>query len=120
MKGLEVLRGAAAVWDYSPENVEVLRANGVQNIQLVPLGFHEKLRTIQRGEQTTDVLFYRSLNDRRRAVLNELAKSCDVRLLYGKFGQERDAEIARAKIVLNIHYYDSQIMEQAQIGRAHV
>jgi SAM-dependent methyltransferase len=113
---LDILRGALEVWDYSPENVAALAAQGVTNVRLLPLGFHENLATIAPADKDVDVLFYGSLNDRRRVLLNELASKCRVRHLYGVYGEERDRAIARAHIVLNVHFYPAQIMEQARIS----
>ena len=40
----------------------------------------------------------------------------NVKCLVGVYGEERDAYIARSKIVLNLHFYESQIMEQVRIS----
>lgn len=113
---LEVLASADAVWDYAPQNVEFLRARGLSNVQLLPIGYHESLRRIVRGAQDIDVLFYGSINSRRRVILEEIRKVADIRCLTGVYGAERDRTIARAKIVLNLHYYEAQILEQARIA----
>jgi GT2 family glycosyltransferase len=113
---LEMLRGAEAVWDYAPENVAFLRARGLTNVSEMPIGYHESLRRISRRPADVDVLFYGSLNARRRAVLEEIGRFADVKCLVGVYGRQRDDYIARSKIVLNLHYYDAQIMEQARIA----
>lgn len=113
---LEVLRQAAEVWDYSPINVDFLRARGIARVQLAPLGYHPALERITRSSQPTDILFFGSLNDRRRAVLNELSHNANVKVLFAVFGEERDREIGQAKILLNIHYYEAQIMEQTRLS----
>jgi hypothetical protein len=113
----------------------------------LPIGFHEKLRTIPdrtgsdvqnsilpgaditawqesppakmnsvRQSPPIDVLFYGSMNERRKAVLQDLARDLSVKALFGAYGPERDAWIARSKIVLNIHYYERQILEQVRIS----
>lgn len=112
---LEILRRAEAVWDYAEENVRALSERGVA-ARLVPLGFHERLQSIPRQAQPTDVLFFGSTNPRRQAVLEELARDCNVEALFGVFGEERDRKISEAKIVLNIHFYPAQIMEQARVA----
>lgn len=113
---LEMLRGAEAVWDYAPENVAFLRARGLTNVSEMPIGYHESLRRIARRPADVDVLFYGSLNERRRDVLEEIGRFADVKCLVGVYGKRRDDYIARAKIVLNLHYYDAQILEQARIA----
>jgi glycosyltransferase involved in cell wall biosynthesis/thioredoxin-like negative regulator of GroEL len=116
---VEVLRRGAAVWDYSPENLSVLSENGLKNVHLVPPGYHEALRTIPsvlEAEKDVGVLFYGSLNDRRRAVLERLSSECAVKHLFGVYGEERDRWIARSRVILNMHYYPAQISEQVRIS----
>src|SRR5439155_882319 len=71
---------------------------------------------IPRAAQDIDVLFYGSLNERRAAVLRELARHANVRARFGIYGAERDQLIARAKVVLNLHFYEAQLMEQVRIA----
>ena len=113
---LDILNRADEVWDYSDENISFLRRRGVPNLRLLPIGFHDKLRRITRKTQDIDVLFYGSLNPRRRAILDEIAKFATVKCLVGVYGEVRDAYIARSKIVLNLHFYEAQIMEQVRIA----
>lgn len=66
--------------------------------------------------QDVDVTFYGSVNDRRNKILEELrrieidGKPIIVASFLG-YGGFRDKIIARSKIVLNMHYYDSAIFE---------
>jgi hypothetical protein len=114
---LSLFRQAREVWDYSPQNLAFLRAKGLGNVRLVPVGFHEALFTIQKAPyQDIDVLFYGSLNKRRQAVLDDLARTTTVHKVFGVYGEDRDHLVARSKIVLNIHFYDAQIMEQPRIS----
>ena len=58
------------------------------------------------------MLFYGSLNSRRQAVLENLRLAgLKVVHLFGVYGEERDAAIANAKVVLNLHYYEDSIHE---------
>ncbi len=111
---LSLLRGAQEIWDYSPENIAFLQARGLDARHL-PLHHHEGLCTIPRATEDIDVLFYGSMNPRRKAVLAQLA---DLRtaVLCNVFGEERDRVIARSRIVLNIHFYEAQVMEQARVS----
>jgi hypothetical protein len=112
---LPLLQNACQVWDFTPENRGFLKQYGI-NAVLVPLGLDLKLQKIEAAEvKDIDVLFYGSANDRRNKILKELEKSCQIVSSPGVFGQERDRLIARSKIVLNIHYTDLKIMEQARI-----
>ena len=101
------------IWDYAATNVRTLRAAGLTRVRHVPIGFDPAMTRIQPASvEDVDVLFYGSLNERRIAVLRELqAAHLGVKHLFDVYGAERDAWIARAKVVLNLHYYDRPIFE---------
>ena len=104
-------------WDYSPENINILRSKGINNIKLLSIGYHSKLNRIKKSQnQDIDILFYGSGNDRRLRVINEL-KSCghNVAAIFGLYGQERDDLISRSKLVLNLHFYDAKIFEIVRV-----
>ncbi len=108
------LMGRLAVWDHSPRNMaELRRLTGNPHIHRIGIGFSPAMRSIAAAaEQTTDVLFYGSLNDRRRAILKALQQAgLRVRHLFGVYGAERDRAIAEAKVVLNVHFYEDSIHE---------
>jgi len=112
----EFFRAANEVWDYSLENIDFLRQHGVENVKHLPLGFHEKLQVITSNSCDIDVLFYGSMNERRANVLQALSQDFRVEHLFGVYGVERDRYIARSKVVLNVHFYDAQIMEQPRVA----
>ncbi len=112
------LAGAHAVWDFSQENVRFLDALGIK-ATLLPVGYHAALETIEPdGVPDIDILFYGSVNDRRKAVLERLACLDDVavKILFGVYGADRDAWIARSRIVLNIHHYEQQLFEAVRVS----
>jgi hypothetical protein len=113
---LPILQRAEEIWDYSAQNIAFLQSRGLTNVKHVPLGFHERMRSIADLPKEIDVLFYGSLNERRKAILDRLASRCKVRHLFGVYGAERDLHIARSKIVLNLHCYSAQIFEQARVS----
>jgi hypothetical protein len=106
------------IWDYSPRNIEQLESMGVPDAQLCQIGFAPELvRIPDRAHQDIDVLFYGSLNPRRRRVLNQLnEQGLKVMVLQGIYGAERDAWIARSKIVLNIHYFEAKVLEVVRLS----
>jgi hypothetical protein len=95
------------LWDYSADNVDYLQGLGCRAVH-VPLGYAEVLSRIERApEQDIDVLFYGDLSPRRLKVLDALrATGVNLVVAADAYGEERDALIARAKIVLNIHNHD--------------
>ncbi len=109
------------VWDYSAVNVEMLHKLGVEASH-VPVGWYEgwpKLPPASSegpylipGEEPIDVLFYGSLNPRRAKIVEELReRGVEAVVAFGAYGYERDALIARSKLVLNVHYYAAKIFE---------
>ena len=105
------------IWDYSRKNVARWIDHGFA-ARHVPLGWSPGLERIERAaEPEIDVLFYGSTNERRVAVLDRLeASGLRVERLYGVYGAERDAAIARAKVVVNVHYYDAGILEIVRLS----
>ena len=105
------------VWDYSKKNISYLKTLNLKYKPIYfPLGFNDKLERIEKKDfEDIDVLFYGSNCSRRSKVLNELKSAgLNVRNLFGCYGHERDNYIARSKIILNIHYYPTNIFEMAR------
>jgi hypothetical protein len=114
---IEFLRSATAVWEYSRRNMEILAAQGVTRVKHLPLGYHEKLeliRPLPEEDKTIDVLHYGSVNDRRQRVLDALRPHCRVGELMGVYGSERDATIARSRLVLHVHYFEAKLAAQVR------
>ena len=104
-------------WDYSRRNVAAWqRYVPDARVLHVPLGYVPELTRIPGGVEDIDVLFYGSLNERRERVLKGL-EAKGLRVVSAiKFGAERDELIKRAKLVLNVHYYDSKIFEMPRVA----
>jgi hypothetical protein len=67
--------------------------------------------------QDIDVLFYGSVNERRARVIVELRnRGLNAQAVFGVYGAPRDSLIARAKVVLNLHYYDTSIFEIVRVS----
>lgn len=103
-----------AVLDYSPRNVLRLRElTGNEHVHVFKVGYVPAATRIpSAARQDVDVLFYGSLNERRNRVLQGLASAgLVVKALPFAYGAERDAWIARSKVVLNVHFYADNIHE---------
>jgi hypothetical protein len=104
------------VWDYSARNMKQwpIRIAPIE----VPLGYVKELNRIDSApEQDIDVLFYGSINRRRRTLVERLHRAgLKVMTLFGTYGAERDRMIARSKLVLNMHYYPTQIFEVVRVS----
>lgn len=107
-------------WDYSPHNIRALNAAGVCDVALVPVGYAPLLERIQPCEKDIDVLFYGSRNERRSATLTALQRA-GLNVVWTDAGAwthpQRDAYIARAKVVLNLAFYDGiHVFEEARVS----
>jgi hypothetical protein len=105
-KMVTILRQYPVV-DFSQSNVEQFAAMGVR-ARWLPIGYAPELtRIAPAAEESIDVLFYGTLTDRRRVVLDALvARGLRVEMCGGLYGPARDALIARSKVVVNIHGRD--------------
>lgn len=104
------------VWDYSPVNISILERVGIKarHVPLQsPAWYVEKLRAMRAPEY--DVGFCGTLNQRRLNILEELRKrGVRVNIVIGN-GDYRDAELAKCRVLINIHYTPSyMVFEQAR------
>jgi hypothetical protein len=105
------------VWDYSPRNAERYAALGLPAPRVVPIGYVPALTRIAPAEEDVDVLFYGSVNPRRRRVLDALAaRGLRVEAVYGVYGEARDRLIARSRIALNLHFYEAKVFEVVRVS----
>ena len=113
---VDLLKGHA-VWDYSARNIEALGGQGIA-ASLCGIGYTPGLTHIAPAPvQDIDVLFFGSMNPRRRAVLQDLiARGVRVVAVFDVYGAERDALIARSRIVINLHFYEAQVFEIVRVS----
>jgi hypothetical protein len=112
-----LLENAFAVWEYAEENAAFLKEKEFEPQLLVP-GYHRALKVLRSdADKQYDVLFYGSLNERRRRVLQALqAAGVRVQALFGVYGERRNRAIEQAVIVLNVHHYAMQIFESVRVS----
>lgn len=106
------------VWDYAEENAAALKAWGIEVAALLPVSFHPVLEKMPAVEtKDIDVVFVGSMNDRRERVLSDMrGAGLEVVHLFDAYGAKRDAVLARAKVMLNLHFYEAKILEQVRIS----
>lgn len=116
---LDLLR-RHVVWDYCDTNIARLRALGVERVVKCPVGYWPGLETVPPcANEDVDVLFVGSMNDRREAVLQACRRrGLKVSALFDCYGTTRDEWMARAKIILNVHYYAEPIFEIFRVSHA--
>lgn len=107
------------IWDYNLANIEKWQTMQPANLPVhVPIGYAPQLCRIRNSErQDIDVFFYGSLNQRRNHVIKSLKDAgVKVHTVFGVYGKERDALIARSRIVLNTHFYESKLFEIVRVS----
>lgn len=110
-------------WDYNEQNREILLANNAKHIDFVPMGYMPAMSCIPTNvPQDIDVLFYGTINPRRKQLLQKISE-LGVHLVSNDslgrpiLGEELDSLIARSKLVLNAHYYeDTHVFEIARVS----
>lgn len=104
------------VWDYSQQNINALKEFEIE-AKLCQIGYEPCLTRIQPQAEDTDVLFYGSVFGRRLEILKRFEEAgIAVKVLFGMYGAERDAWIARSKIVLNLHAYENAPLEVVRLS----
>lgn len=107
------------VWDYSAKNIDNLRCSGVSSAALhVPFGYSPCLtRIASTAIEDVDVLFFGIQSERRLRILRELGNhGLHVVALNNVWGVQRDAWIARSKVVINIHQADNGQFEIVRVN----
>ena len=106
------------LWDYSERNVAQWSALGVRCAAVCGIGYVPELNRIGgAGNRDIDVTFVGSLDDRRRAILDDLQKQkVNLYWLFDVWGQQRDEVIARSKILLNFHMYEAKVFEIVRVS----
>lgn len=114
---LNVMKSFPVV-DYSPRNRDRLIEKGIVHAGLLEIGYSACLTRIEPVPvKDIDILFYGSLNKRRADILRALQiGGLKVAHLFNVYGQERDAVIARSKVVMNIHQFDSKVFEIVRVS----
>ncbi|WP_144509064.1 glycosyltransferase family 1 protein [Bacillus mycoides] len=120
----EILRNRE-IWDYSSKNIEWLKKNSLgsrlKHVKLTyapTLQIHTSTLTTPL-EEDIDVLFFGSVNQKRKDIFEKLTKSApNLKVIFANniWGFARNALIMRAKIILNIHYYSTGILETPRIS----
>jgi len=113
-----ILKHAVETWDYSTKNMAFLNRRGIHAKLLLP-GYHRNLELIKRSplpNREIDILFYGSIGERRKHILDELSRHCTVKVLFGVYGEKRDDWIGKSKIILNVHHYSQQLFEAVRVS----
>lgn len=114
------LRGCLGVIDYAFDNITALIERGLLLKQLfyVPIQPFAKPKALT-AERDIDVLFYGAQGSPRRdRYLAALSKRVKVRVETNLFGDQITDLLSRAKVVVNIHYYENALLETTRLSEA--
>lgn len=118
----ELLKNASFVFEFSENNLVFLQEHGVLFSKLfyLPITPTDLSIPIENPHSSIqfDIVFYGCLNERRRKILSELSKQFSVLIIEDSFGQSLYTELSRAKIIVNIHYYEGAQLETTRLVEA--
>lgn len=106
------------VWDYNQHNIDWLKKTLGVEAKMVTFGYSEIMATVPQRTKDIDILFYGGLNERRLAYLRALQALGKYKVVFrgnDLWGTEKSELIARARIVLNLHYYESALFEYPRV-----
>jgi hypothetical protein len=110
------LAAAEQVWDYNLANIEYLRSKGISAYH-VPIGYSPLFDPAPPAAEAIDLLFLGQLrNEHREEVLRRLrAEGFQVVAANDVFGEAKKRLVAQAKVVLNLHYGYTALLEEARL-----
>ena len=107
------------IWDFSTANTDFLRDRYGIDALLMPVCYGpllERIPPTAEEDRDIDVLFIGGISPRRQAVLDAMRRGgLNVQTGWLVFGANKDALIARAKVVLNMHYWEYSALEDERV-----
>ena len=101
--------------DYSKENISKYK-NNKENISFQMMPIQNKIIEYV-PEYSYDVMFFGSMNERRQKILDYLSKqNITIASTNNIFGDNLNFHLKKAKIILNLHYYDNALLETARLN----
>lgn len=117
---IHILNGSLAVLEYALVNLEFLASKQVvyPHVYYLPVGADPNyMNHVPSTDKNCDVLFYGDSNSspHRRKMLDALQKNFNVHISPELFGLDMINQIRRARIVINLHYYENALLEMPRI-----
>jgi len=117
---LHNLQHSRAILDYALVNFEFLETKDIAfpHTHYLPVGADPHYGDdLPAQEKVHDVLFYgdAASSPRRRRLLEALEKHFKVHRCSEIFGDEMRREIQRARLVVNLHYYENALLEMPRV-----
>lgn len=112
------------LFDYSKSNIKYLRKKYGIVSQHLPYKYRDEeisflKNLITNTPKIYDVAFIGATNGRREEIINKLKENnISVNIIVDKWDNERDEEVAKCKILLNLHFSDEfKIFEEIRCNR---
>lgn len=117
---LATLENSLAVLEYSLVNIDFLADKGIAypHVFYLPIGATLQSKPPVPAEaKEYDFLFYGDYfsSPRRVKIIEALRARFEVKLCNNAFGEEMHALIRKARVVVNIHYYENALLEMPRI-----
>lgn len=117
---INTLNSSLTVLEYALVNLEFLASKQVAypHVHYLPVGADpDYMSHVPSTDKNCDVLFYGDSNSspRRRKMLEALQKHFNVHISRELFGLDMINQIRRARIVINLHYYENALLEMPRI-----
>lgn len=123
------------IWEYDLNNKWFLEELGYNKVYFKPMIYCESLKKINsKKPKNYDILFFGSINEKRAEILSKLQNKYKIKIIgeysflnaeeiknynleiqNSDFSNILDEYISESKIIINLHYYESQIQEQVRI-----
>lgn len=116
----KILRNAYAVFDYSLVNVDYFSKDPelAKKLYYVPVDLCKGMAAKHSDsvEKEYDVLFYGATgNERRLAFLKRIGEKHNLKIISDCFGDALYQEMKKAKIIVNIHFYENALLETTRL-----
>ena len=116
----KILENSLAVLEYSLKNINFLSTKGISypHINYLPIGATKNYGVdVFPSEEKPEVLFYGDSfsSPRRQKMLDALSEYYEVEIVNDLFGNELISRLRAAKVVINLHYYESGLLEMPRI-----
>ncbi len=117
---LSILNNSRAILEYSLNNIDFLSKMGIlyPHVNYLPVGADlSYLPTFSRQKKEFDVVFYgdHKSSPRRQTMLNELGCHFNLKICSEVFGRDLIEIISKAKVIINIHYYENALLEMPRL-----
>jgi hypothetical protein len=103
------------IWEISMFNTLFYEKNiDLNKVYYCPLPFYNN--DYKNSDIKYDLLFYGNLNDRRKHILLKIKNKYNIKILSNVYGDNLYKYISKAKIIINLHYYDDAFLETCRIN----